>query len=43
MNDEEKDREAWSEFVTSLIEAAAVTAICAVVGLVMGLIVEVMK
>ena len=43
MNDEEKDREAWSEFTTSLIEAAAVVAICAVLGLVMGLIVGVMK
>lgn len=43
MNDEEKDRKEWSEFTTSLIEAAAVTAICAVVGLVMGLIVGVMK
>ena len=38
-----QDSEAWSEFVTSLIEAAAVVAICAVVGLIVGLIVGVMK
>ena len=43
MNDEEKDSKEWSEFTTSLIEAAAAVAICAVGGLIVGLIVGVMK
>ena len=43
MNDEEKDREAWSEFTNNLIQAAALVSLCAVVALVMGLIVGVMK
>ena len=43
MIDEDKDREAWSEFVTILIEAAAAVAICAVLGLMMGLLYGVMK
>jgi len=43
MTDEDKDREAWSEFVTSLIQAVALVLICAVGGLTVGLIVGVMK
>lgn len=43
MNDEEKDRKEWSEFTTSLIQAGAIAAVCAVGGLTMGLIVGVMK
>lgn len=42
MNDEEKDREAWSEFTTSLIQAVAIVTVCAVGGLTMGLIVGVL-
>jgi hypothetical protein len=38
-----QDSEAWSEFTTNLIQAAALVAVCAVGGLVMGLIVGVMK
>jgi hypothetical protein len=38
-----QDSEAWSEFTTSLIQAAALVSICAVGGLVAGLIVGVMK
>jgi hypothetical protein len=43
MNDEDKDREAWSEFTITLIQAAALVAVCTVGGLVMGFIVGVMK
>jgi len=43
MIDEDKDREAWSEFTTTLIQAAALVSICAVVGLVAGLIYGGMK
>jgi len=43
MTDEDKDREAWSEFTTNLIQAAALVLICAVGGLTVGLIVGVMK
>ena len=43
MNDEDKDREAWSEFTTTLIQAAALVAVCAVGGLTMGLLYGVMK
>jgi hypothetical protein len=38
-----QDREAWSEFTTTLIQAAALVSICAVGGLVVGLIYGVMK
>jgi len=38
-----QDSEAWSEFTTALIDAAALVSICAVVGLVAGLIYGVMK
>ena len=43
MTDEEKDREGWSEFTTTLIQAVALVLICAVGGLTMGLIVGVLK
>ena len=43
MTDEDKDREAWSEFTTTLIQAAALVAVCVVGGLTMGLLYGVMK
>lgn len=38
-----QDSEAWSEFTISLIQAAALVSLCAVIALVLGLIVGVMK